>query len=228
MVLKDLQKNININFKNEKLLQEALTHRSYLNEHPDWPVDHNERLEFLGDAVLELIISNFLFTKFPNATEGQMTSFRAALVNYQMLGKIANDDLNLGSYLYLSSGEEKDSKKAKEVILANAFEAILGAIYIDQGYDVAKLFVHKFVLKYLDDVIEKGLYKDPKSTLQEIVQEKMKITPNYKILSARGPEHQKEFIVGVFFGDKMVAEGKGFSKQEAEMSAAANALKQIQ
>lgn len=220
---KGIEENIGIRFKNEALLKEALTHRSYLNEHPDWSVSHNERLEYLGDAVIELITTDFLFRKFPDRQEGELTNFRAALVNYQMMGRVARE-ISLDAYLYLSKGEARDSGKAREVILANAFEALIGAVYLDAGYDRAKEFVERVLLSHLDEVIEEGLYRDPKSLLQEVVQEKLKHTPTYRVLSENGPDHQKKFTVGVFFGDTLGAEGEGTSKQEAESNAARRAL----
>ena len=220
---KGIEEKIGVRFVNGALLKEALTHRSYLNEHSDWPVPHNERLEYLGDAVTELITTDFLFKKFPNRQEGELTSFRAALVNYQMMGKVARE-IALDKYLYLSKGEEKDSGKAREVILANAFEALVGSVYLDAGYEKTREFVERVLISHLDEVIQEGLYRDPKSLLQEIVQEKLKLTPTYRVLAENGPDHQKKFTVGVFFGDTIAAEGGGTSKQEAESSAARMAL----
>ena len=225
MNFKNLENKIKIKFKNINLLKEALTHRSYLNENPSWPVSHNERLEFLGDAVLELMVTEYLFNRFPKYSEGELTSLRAALVNYQMLSQVASS-ISLGDYLLLSKGEAKDTPRAKKVILANAFEALLGAIYLDQGKKKVKNFIEKYVLSHLDEIIEKNLYIDPKSQLQEIVQEKLKITPSYKTLKESGPEHQKTFLVGVFYNEKLIAQGEGPSKQEAEYEAAQKALEQ--
>lgn len=218
-----IEENIKVSFKNSALLKEALTHRSYLNEHADWPVPHNERLEYLGDAVIELITTDFLFRKFPERQEGELTSFRAALVNYQMMGKVARE-ISLDTYLYLSKGEAKDSGKAREVILANALEALVGAVYLDAGYEVAKELVLRILVSHIDEVIAEGLYQDPKSLLQETVQERLKLTPTYRVLAENGPDHQKNFRVGVFFGDTLGAEGEGTSKQEAESNAARQAL----
>lgn len=227
--MKDLsrfEKKIGIKFKNEDLLKEALTHRSYLNEHPSWPTPHNERLEYLGDAVLELVVSEELFAMFPNLAEGPLTSFRAALVNYILLAKVAKD-IELGDFLYLSKGEAKDVGRARDVILANALEALIGAIYSDQGYAGAKKFITKFVMAYLQEIQAKELYRDPKSVLQEKAQEKLKLTPNYKVLKEFGPDHAKTFVVGLYFGDKLIATGTGPSKQEAEVEAAREALMQF-
>ena len=219
-----LEQKLGVIFKNKNLLKEALTHRSYLNENPSWPLPHNERLEFLGDAVLELAVTEILFSRYPASPEGELTSIRSALVNYQMLADIAKN-MELGDYVFLSKGEAKDAGKAREVILANAFEAILGAVYLDAGYESAKNFIEKAVMGRLDEVIEKKLYQDPKSLLQEIVQEKLRATPTYSVLSEKGPDHAKIFKVGVFFNGDLIAEGEGASKQEAEVEAAKNALK---
>lgn len=218
-----LEKKLGIKFKSKNLLKEALTHRSYLNENPHWPVNHNERLEYLGDAVLELVVTEFLFRTYPDAPEGQLTSFRAALVNYQMLAEVARET-GLENYILLSRGEAKDKGKAREVILANALEAVIGALYLDSNYKAAKKFIDKFVLIHLAEVMKKGLYQDPKSRLQEIIQEKFKVTPIYRVLEEAGPAHQKKFLVGVFYDNKLIAKGSGSSKQEAEREAAAAAL----
>jgi ribonuclease-3 len=223
----ELEKKINIFFKNKRLLAEALTHRSYLNEHLKWKYNHNERLEYLGDAVLELIISEYLFHKFPNYDEGKLTLLRAALVNYQNLSKIAKK-LKLDKFLLLSKGEKKDVSKAKDVILANTIEALIGAIYLDDGLETAKKFVEKFIAPTLNEILETKSYKDYKSKLQELIQEKLKITPTYKVLEESGPAHRKLFKIGVYFKDKLIAEGSGFSKQEAEMEAARKALENIE
>ena len=217
---------IGVNFKNTDILLEALTHRSYINENPSWRLPHNERLEFLGDAVLELIISELLFKKFADAAEGQMTLLRAALVNYQKLAEIAQI-IDLKKFILMSRGESKDSSRAKEVILANAMEAVIGAIYLDQGFLIVKKFIEEFIFSHIEEVLEKKSYKDAKSELQEIVQDKLKLTPNYRIVAEEGPAHQRIFKSGVYFGEKMIAEGEGSSKQEAEVEAAKAALKQV-
>lgn len=224
MNLSQLEKKIKIKFKNLNLLKEAVTHRSYLNENPNWPVPNNERLEFLGDAVLELIVTEYLFSCFPKYAEGQLTSLRAALVNYQILSQVAKNN-SLENYILLSKGEAKDTARAKEVILADTFEALIGAIYLDQGYEETKDFIKRSVLSNLKEVIEQNLYSDPKSRLQEIVQEQLRVTPTYKVLKEFGPDHQKTFLIGVFYNEKLIAEGEGLSKQEAECQAAEKALK---
>jgi len=225
MNLEALEKRISIIFKNRDLLKEALTHRSYLNENPNWG-RHNERMEFLGDAVLELITTEYLYQKYPQAAEGELTAFRAALINYQMLAQAAQE-IDLEKYIFLSKGEAKDTGKARESILANAFEALTAGIYLDQGYKAVQNFVGKFLLPHLDEIVEKQLYKDAKSLLQEIAQEKLKLTPAYKVLEESGPEHQKTFKVGVYFGENLIAQSSGSSKQEAEINAASQALSLI-
>lgn len=223
MIRSQLESKIDYTFQNETLLKEALTHRSYLNENPSWKINHNERLEFLGDAVLELVSTEELFNRYPEEDEGKLTSLRAALVNYQMLAAIARE-IKLEEHLLLSRGEAKENGRAREVILANALEALIGAIYLDGTYLEAKKFIKNTVLIHLEKVIRQKLYKDPKSQLQEIVQAQMKITPSYKILGETGPEHEKIFQVGVYIGDRQLADGNGLSKQEAELDAARKAL----
>ncbi len=221
---RELEKQLKITFKNKAALQEALTHRSYLNENPRWETSHNERLEYLGDAVLELVVTTYLFKTFPQKQEGDMTSIRAALVNHIMLSKVAGE-LGLEPFILLSRGEARENGRAKEAILANAVEALIGALYLDQGYEKAEKFINAHILCHLNEVLEKELFIDAKSELQEIIQEKMKTTPTYRVLEEKGPDHEKEFIAGVFFGSEKIAEGEGFSKQDAERAAAANALK---
>ncbi len=218
-----LEERIGYAFKNGDLLKEALTHRSYLNENPSWRYAHNERLEFLGDAVLELAVTEFLYAKFPSEAEGRLTTLRAALVNYQRLALVARD-IGLEPEIYLSKGEAKDTGRGREVILANACEALVGALYLDAGYEAAKRFVERHVLAYLEEVLAKGLFRDPKSTLQETMQEEAKLTPQYEVLSETGPDHKKTFRVGVYAGEKLLAEGIGPSKQDAEIDAARQAL----
>ena len=227
MKLDELEKKINVNFKDLNLLKEAVTHRSYLNEKPNWPVPHNERLEYLGDAVLELAVSEMLFKKFPDYPEGQLTLLRAALVNYQMLSRVAVS-INLDKFILMSKGEAKDTGKAREVILANAIESLIGAIYLDQGLAKIKEFIDTNVTVCLKEVLKNKTYKDAKSTLQEIVQEKLKVTPTYDVLEESGPAHQKIFKIGVFFGEKLIAQGEGTSKQEGETAAAKVALKKYE
>lgn len=217
------EKKIGIKFKNKDLLIQAFIHRSYLNENPDFYLSHNERLEFLGDAVLELVVTEELYQKYPKEPEGVLTNWRAALVNAKMLFSVA-EDIGLNDFLLLSQGEARETGKARQYILADAFEAFIGSLYLDQGYRVCKDFIKKYLIKKLSEIIEKGLFKDAKSGFQEEAQEKKGITPEYKVLKEQGPDHAKEFTIGVFLKEKMIAKGKGTSKQEAEEAAAKNAL----
>ncbi|MGD0328332.1 MAG: ribonuclease III [Minisyncoccia bacterium] len=212
-------KQLGISFDNPDLLIEALTHRSYLNEHHEYAGSHNERLEFLGDAVLELATTDFLFKKFPATPEGELTSYRAALVNTQSLAESAQA-LGINEYLLLSKGEAKDTGRAREVILADAFEALIGAIYLDSGFGNAETFIAKNLYKKIDAIIAHRSYQDAKSRFQEIAQENRGVTPRYETLSEEGPDHAKLFTVGVFIGDEEIARGEGQSKQEAEQLAA--------
>ncbi|MBI4137639.1 MAG: ribonuclease III [Candidatus Sungbacteria bacterium] len=224
--MKDLslfEEKLSFVFENKDLLQQALTHRSFLNEHPSTRRGHNERLEFLGDAVLELAVTEDLYHRFPDKPEGDLTSFRAALVNAVMLSDVAVD-LNVNDFLRLSRGESKDTGRARQYILANTFEAIVGAMYLDQGYDAAKKFILGVLAPRLDDVLSKKLYKDPKSLFQEEAQERLGITPTYEVVREWGPDHDKHFVVGVFLNDEMVSEGEGPSKQIAQEEAARNGL----
>lgn len=217
--LATLQERLGYIFTNRNLLVEALTHRSYLNEHRDYTGSHNERLEFLGDAVVELAVTDFLFKKFPAKPEGELTSYRAALVNTISLAETAQE-LAINGFLLLSKGEAKDTGRARDVILADAFEAIIGAIYLDAGYAAAEAFIARTLCNKIDDVISKRSYQDAKSRFQEVAQEKRGITPNYETLSEVGPDHAKVFTVGVFIGTAEIARGDGVSKQEAEQKAA--------
>lgn len=220
-----LEKKIKIKFNDINLLRQALVHRSYLNEHPDFDLNHNERLEFLGDAVLELIVTKYLYEKFPDEPEGKLTNLRASLVNSHALVQKAKI-IGLDNYLYLSKGEAKDSNnKARENILANSFEALIGSIYLDKGYSISKEFIEKFLVKDIPKILAKELYLDPKSKFQEIAQEKYAITPHYKVLSESGPDHAKIFKVGVYIGSEFIISGRGSSKQEAQVKAAMAALK---
>lgn len=223
MKVEELQKVIKYEFKNEQLLNEALTHRSYLNEHSEWKLPHNERLEFLGDAVIELVVTEELFNRYPDQEEGWMTSVRAALVNYVMLADVARE-AGLDGAVLLSRGEAKDMGRAREVILANAFESVVGAIYQDGGYISAKKFINLFVTSRLAGVIKNSLHVDAKSLLQEKVQASLKLTPVYKVISSEGPDHKKVFVIGVYFGDKLIAQGSGQSKQDGEVDSAKKAL----
>ncbi len=220
--ISSLEQQIGTNFKNKDLLLQALTHRSYINENPKWHLDHNERLEFLGDAVLELVVTEYLYTNYPNP-EGELTNWRAALVNAIMLSEISKS-FKLNDYMLLSRGEAKDMGRARQYILANAMEALIGAIYLDKGYDEAAKFIHQFVLKELSRIIEQRLYRDAKSLFQEKAQEQVGITPNYEVITEWGPDHARQFNVGVYLGKELIAAGEGPSKQEAQQKAAEAAL----
>lgn len=218
-----LEKKLGLKFKNKELLTQAFAHRSYLNENPDFNLDHNERLEFLGDAVMELIVTEELYKKYPEKPEGELTNWRAALVNARMLTSVA-EELGLNDFLLLSRGEAKEGGKARAYILANTFEALIGAVYLDSGYRPADEFIKKYLVSKLPEVIKNKLYKDAKSQFQEEAQEKMGITPDYKVLKESGPDHQKKFVVGAYLAQELVVEGEGSSKQEAEEAAAKSAL----
>lgn len=206
-------------FRDRSLLLQAVTHRSYLNEHSDFDHEHNERLEFLGDAVLELVVTEHLYKTFPNP-EGVLTNWRAALVNAKTLAGISRD-LAFEEFLLLSKGEARDKdSKARMYILANAIEALIGAIYLDSGMSAAEKFIHDKILSHLPRIIELELYVDAKSKFQETAQETLGVTPTYKVLDEHGPDHQKEFTVGVFLDRELIATGKGTSKQEAQLAAA--------
>ena len=210
-------------FKDSSYLLTAMTHRSYLNEHREATQDHNERTEFLGDAVLELVVTDYLFKKYPEKPEGELTAVRAALVNTVSLSESAQK-LGVNDFLLMSKGEAKDTGRARQYILANTFESIIGALYLDQGYDVAKEFIATHLFPKTERIIEKRLWQDPKSRFQELAQEHVSITPTYELLSQEGPDHDREFTVGVFLGKEKVAEGKGRAKQEAEQQAAEAAI----
>ena len=225
MDLSQLESQLGFNFDDKNLLIQSLVHRSYLNENPKFGIDHNERLEFLGDAVLELVVTEYLYNNYPNP-EGDLTAWRAALVNAKTLAKIA-EEIDLNQHLYLSRGEAKDTGKARQVILANALEALLGALYLDQGYGAADNFIGKYILPKLSAIIKEQSYRDSKSTFQEIAQEKKSITPRYSVIKEWGLDHAKNFQMGVFLNEELIAMGEGVSKQEAEQSAAKNALEKM-
>lgn len=220
----NFEKTINVLFKDKGLLKQAFTHRSYINENGASVFSHNERLEFLGDAVLELVVTDFLYKKYPNYTEGELTSLRSALVNAVIISEIAGD-IGMNEYLLLSKGEAKDNGKARQYILANTYEALVGAIYIDQGYDAVDRFVNENLLRKTEEIVSKKLWRDAKSLIQEKAQEFLSKTPLYKVLRQSGPDHDKHFTVGIYFGTEKIAEGKGKSKQEAEQKSAEAALK---
>src|SRR3989344_4438976 len=225
--LKTFEKILGVTFKDRAILTQALTHRSYLNENPPpagGRAEHNERLEFLWDAVLELVITEYIYEKFPEKPEGELTSLRASLVNSNMLGAVASE-LDFNNFLLLSRGEARDVGRARQYILANAFEAVVGAIYLDQGYNVVRDFIIRVLAPKISEILEKKLYRDAKSLFQEEAQERASVTPTYEVLKEWGPDHDKHFIVGVYLGKDLVAEGEGPSKQEAQQQAAEAALK---
>lgn len=217
------EQKIGHTFKNPALIETAFTHRSYLNENRVPGKEHNERLEFLGDAVLELVVTEYLFAKYPDKPEGELTSFRAALVNTVSISDAATK-LGMNEFLLLSRGEAKDTGRARGIILANAFEAVIGALYLDGGYEVAEKFIAEQLFHKTDEVVEKRLWQDAKSRFQEIAQEKAGITPRYEVVHQSGPDHDKRFVTGVFLGGMQIAKGEGRSKQEAEQAAAETAL----
>jgi ribonuclease-3 len=204
-------------------LLSAITHRSYLNEHREAEQDHNERLEFLGDAVLELVVTDYLFRTYPDKPEGELTAIRAALVNTVSLS-LASEKLGVNKFLLMSKGEAKDEGRARQYILANVFEAFIGAMYLDQGYDVAQKFVAKNLFGKTEEIVHKRLWQDAKSRFQEMAQEHASVTPTYQLLGQEGPDHDRIFTIGVFLRQELVAEGKGRSKQEAEQQAAERAV----
>ncbi len=221
--LLQFQKNIKISFKDETLLAQAFVHRSYINENKSSKLSHNERLEFLGDAVLELVITDFLFKKYTDKPEGELTAYRSALVNADTCADIANK-LSVNDFLLLSKGESKDTGRARKYILANTLEAIIGAVYLDQGYETAKVFIEENFTPLIEKIIEEGSHIDSKSLFQEKAQEFDGVTPSYKTLKEAGPDHEKRFTVGVYIGKDLVAQGEGKSKQDAEQEAAKAAL----
>ncbi len=210
-------------FKDKNLLREAFTHRSYLNENRNFEYSHNERLEFLGDAVLELVVTEYLYEKYPDNNEGELTAYRASLVNAVILSEVAQK-ISVNDFLLLSKGESKDTGKARQYILANAMESIIGAIYLDQGYEAAKYFIAKNLFYLIEKIVEEKTWIDAKSKFQEKAQEKESLTPMYKSLKEEGPDHDKEFTIGVYLDETLIAEGSGKSKQEAEQEAAKKAL----
>lgn len=219
-----LEERISIDFANKDYLVQSMVHRSYLNENREFPLNQNERLEFLGDAVLELSVTQYLFENYLNP-EGELTNWRAALVNAKMCARVANE-LGLEEYLFLSHGESKDAgTKAREYILANAMEAIIGAIYLDKGWDIANQFITRWIISKLPEVLELGLWMDPKSRFQESAQEIVGVTPTYKVMKEEGPDHDKIFTVAVYLDKEKITVGTGGSKQEAQVAAAEEALK---
>ncbi len=224
--VEQIEKIIGTKIQNKDLFVQAFTHRSFINEHPHLGLSHNERLEFLGDAVLELVSTHVLYEKYPLQPEGQLTAFRSAIVRTESISEAARA-LGLNDFLLLSKGEARDMGKARDYILANTYESLIGAIYLDSGYENASNFITKTLLYKINDVVEKGLWRDPKSYVQEKTQEQFSVTPVYKNIKDEGPDHDKVFTVGIFFGGKEVARGVGKSKQDAEQQAAKKAIEEF-
>ncbi|MBA4337129.1 ribonuclease III [bacterium] len=222
----ELEKNIGITFENKDLVDNAFVHKSFMNEYNKGDKMDNERLEFLGDAVLELAVTEYLYKVYPKKNEGQLTNWRSALVKGKHLAEVGGE-LKLGTYLYLSRGEEKSGGRKKNYILANTLESLIGAIYLDKGYEVTHAFISKYIITKLERILEEGLHIDAKSHLQELSQEKISVTPEYRLVSESGPDHSKRFVMAVYFNDKKVGEGEGSSKQKAEEDAARDALAEV-
>ncbi len=220
----EFEKKIEVSFADKRLLKQAFVHRSYINENKSSALEHNERLEFLGDAVLELVITDYLYKNYPKQDEGALTAYRSALVNANTLSEVALK-LAINDFLLLSKGESKDKGRARQYILADTFEAVVGALYLDRGYEAAERFVGSNLFPLIPEIIEKKLWIDSKSRFQEVAQDKVGITPSYKTIKEDGPDHNKSFTIGVFLETELVAEGKGTSKQEAEQAAASNGLR---
>lgn len=224
MDLSKFEAQAGLHFRNPGLLKRAFTHRSYLNENRTSDLEHNERLEFLGDAVLELAITDYLYKRFPDMDEGELTSLRSALVNWDTCAAVAQK-LGVNDYLLLSKGEAKDTGRARQYILANTCEALIGALYVDQGYEAAHTFIMTHFAPLTDGIVEKGTWIDAKSLFQTKAQEHEGVTPTYKTIRETGPDHDKHFVVGVFLNNEKAGEGEGKSKQDAEQGAARDALK---
>ncbi|HEY6736978.1 MAG TPA: ribonuclease III [Candidatus Saccharimonadia bacterium] len=223
--LQAFQDRLNLHFTDQTLLERAFIHRSYLNEHPKLGLEHNERLEFLGDAVLELVVTDFLYRNYPNP-EGDLTNWRSALVKTESLAAVA-EKLGIAGFFKLSKGEAKGNARSHALISANAVEALIGATYLDQGYDAARDFVLTHIVSRLEDILKDGSWLDAKSRFQETAQEQFGLTPAYRVLGEEGPDHDKTFTIGVYVGDKLFGKGSGSSKQVAQQVAAAAALKQL-
>lgn len=223
MNISECEERLGVTFTNKQILEQAFTHRSYLNENRDTGREHNERLEFLGDAVLELVITHYLYETFPDKNEGDMTAYRSSLVKTETLSGVS-EKLGFNDFLLLSRGEAKDTGRARQYILANTFESVVGAIYLDQGYDAAKHFIYTHITPLIDGILKEGAWIDAKSRFQEKAQEVVSITPSYRTVKEEGPDHDKHFTVGVFLGKEKVAEGTGQSKQDAEQAAAREGL----
>jgi ribonuclease III len=223
--LSEFQDRLGVKFNDMGLLERAFIHRSYLNEHPSLGLEHNERLEFLGDAVLEIVVTDFLYRNYPNP-EGDLTNWRSALVKTESLAAVAAS-LEIATYFKLSRGEAKGNARSHALISANAVEAIIGAIYLDQGYDAAGRFITDNIVSRLPEILASGSWMDPKSKFQETAQERFGLTPGYRVIDEAGPDHDKVFTIGVYVGDKLFGRGSGSSKQAAQQVAAAVALAKL-
>lgn len=223
MNIDELEEKLGFHFTDRTLVERAFIHRSYLNEHPKLGLEHNERLEFLGDAVLELVVTDYLYRNYPNP-EGDLTNWRSALVKTESLSAVA-DTLKLGEHLRLSRGEAKGNARSRSLIHANVVEALIGALYLDAGYDEAKKFITANIISRLEQILKDGSWIDPKSRFQELAQEHEGFTPSYRVQEESGPDHDKVFVVGVYVGQKLYGTGQGSSKQAAQQAAATNALK---
>jgi ribonuclease-3 len=222
--IESAEKKIGFSFNDKALLMRAFTHRSYLNENKSLELEHNERLEFLGDAVLELVTTTFLFEKYPKRHEGDLTSFRASLVNTNTLAE-TSEKLGFNDLLLLSKGEAKDTGRARQYILADVFEAVVGALYLDLGYQAAQKFIGQNIFQLIEEIVKDGSWIDAKSLFQEKSQEKFGLTPRYETVGEEGPDHNKQFMVVVKLSKGVEGKGKGNSKQDAEQEAAMEALK---
>lgn len=223
--LQEFQDRLGIHFNDLALLERAFIHRSYLNEHPKLGLEHNERIEFLGDAILELVVTDFLYRTYPNP-EGDLTNWRSALVKTESLAAVA-EKLQISEYFKLSRGEAKGNARSHALISANAVEAIIGAAYLDQGYDVAKKFITEHIISRLPEILATGTWMDPKSKFQELAQERFGLTPGYRVVDEAGPDHDKVFTIGVYVGDTLYGKGSGSSKQAGQQEAAAAALEKL-
>ncbi|MFA5368013.1 MAG: ribonuclease III [Dehalococcoidia bacterium] len=219
----ELEKTLHISFREPILLQQALVHRSYLNENPDFELQSNERLEFLGDAMLSVVVAEKLYKDYPDLPEGDMTKLRSALVRGETLARISQR-LNLAGYLYLGRGEESGGGRARQSILADALEAIIGAVFIDQGFDACRELILRLYEGEMEKAVDPGLNADFKSRLQELMQSRRREVPEYRVVSAEGPDHDREFVIEVLVGGSVMGRGKGKSKREAEKEAARAAL----
>lgn len=223
----ETEQALKLTFSDKTLLRRALTHRSYLNENPDYPLEDNERLEFLGDAILDFIIGEYLYHRFPEMAEGQLTNLRSALVRTERLAEFAVN-LNLGQHLFLGRGEEENGGRERVAILCDAFEALIGALYLDSDIDQTRGFVYTVIEPSLEEIITSAIEKDAKSQLQELAQSYYQVTPTYRTVKEQGPDHAKEFTVEALIGDKIYGQGRGFSKQTAAQEAAWQALQLLQ